>query len=133
MTINSYRELRVWSEGIELVQHVYRVTQEFPKNETFGLTSQMQRAAISVPANIAEGHTREHRKEYLHHVSIAQASLAELETHLEIAARLRYASSERIKQLMDQAASLGKQLYALRNALLKQGPGVRGRGTGDRG
>ena len=88
MATGSYRDLRVWNEAIELVEHVYRVTQEFPKHETFGLTSQMQRAAISVPANIAEGNTREHRKEYLHHVALAQASLAELGTHLEIAARL---------------------------------------------
>ncbi len=130
MAINSYRELRVWHEGIDLVEHVYRVTQEFPKHETFGLTSQMQRAAISVPANIAEGNTREHRKEYLHHVSLAQASLAELETHLEIAARLGYGSSERIKRLMEKAVALGKQLYALRNALRRketEAIGLRGR------
>jgi four helix bundle protein len=130
MATGSYRDLRVWSEAIELVEHVYRVTQEFPKHETFGLTSQMQRAAISVPANIAEGNTREHRKEYLHHVSLAQASLAELETHLEIAARLGYGWSEQIKRLMDKAVSLGKQLYALRNALRRketEAIGLRGR------
>lgn len=130
MATGSYRDLRVWSEAIELVEHVYRVTQEFPKHETFGLTGQMQRAAISVPANIAEGNTREHRKEYLHHVSLAQASLAELETHLEIAARLGYGSSEQIKRLMDKAVSLGKQLYALRNALRRketEAIGLRGR------
>jgi four helix bundle protein len=102
---------------MDLVEHVYRVTREFPKHEIFGLTSQMRRAAVSVPANIAEGHTREHRKEYLHHVSVAQASLAELETHCEIAGRLGYCSSKQIEQLLDKTVSLGKQLYALRNAL----------------
>lgn len=120
----------MWSEAIDLVEHVYRVAQEFPKHETFGLTSQMQRAAISVAANIAEGNTREHRKEYLHHVSLAQASLAELETHLEIATRLGYGSSEQTRRLMDKAVSLGKQLYALRNALRRketEGADSRGR------
>jgi four helix bundle protein len=62
---------------MELVEITYRLTKNFPKNEMYGLTSQIQRAAVSVPSNIAEGHTREHTREFLHHLSIAQASLAE--------------------------------------------------------
>jgi four helix bundle protein len=83
MKLESFRDLRVWQLAMELVELTYRVTQSFPKHEVYGLTSQIQRAAVSVPSNLAEGHTREHTKEYLHHLSIAQASLAELETQLE--------------------------------------------------
>ncbi|HZB43648.1 MAG TPA: four helix bundle protein [Pyrinomonadaceae bacterium] len=119
MTIKSFRDLRVWQAGMDLVEEVYRLTQSFPKHETFGLASQIQRAAVSVPSNIAEGHTREHSKEYLHHLSMAQASLAELETQMEIAARLKYLSPEHLRQNLDRIYSLGRQLYALRNALIK--------------
>jgi four helix bundle protein len=107
---------------MDLVEHIYRATQAFLKQETYALTSQMQRAAVSIPSNIAEGHTREHTKEYLYHLSIAQASLAELETQIEIAARLNYLSPVQLHQLLEGAASLGRQLYALRNALMRKTP-----------
>ncbi|HEX8847045.1 MAG TPA: four helix bundle protein [Pyrinomonadaceae bacterium] len=119
MAINSFRDLRVWQAGMELVEQVYLLTQAFPKQEIYGLTSQIQRAAVSVPSNIAEGHTREHSKEFLHHLSMAQASLAELETQLEIAARLKYILPDKLERTLQQVASLGKQLYALRNALMR--------------
>src|SRR5690349_3758880 len=90
----SFRELRVWKAGIELVAQVYSLTKRFPKEETYGLASQLQRAAVSIPANIAEGNAREHLREYSHHVSIARGSLAEVETHLEIAIRLGYLQRE---------------------------------------
>jgi len=80
MGINTFRDLRVWQAAVELVVEVYRLTGVLPKQETYGLVSQMQRAAVSIPSNIAEGHSREHIKEYLHHLSVAQGSLAELET-----------------------------------------------------
>jgi four helix bundle protein len=101
------------------VEYVYRLTQTFPKHELYGLTGQMQRAAVSIPSNIAEGHTREHGKEYLNHLSIAQGSLAELQTQLEIAARLEYMSKEQLEQTTSRATSLAKQIYALRNAITK--------------
>jgi four helix bundle protein len=119
MAISSFRDLRVWQAGMELVEQVYLLTQSFPKQEIYGLSSQIQRAAVSVPSNIAEGHTREHSKEFLHHLSIAQASLAELETQLEIATRLKYILPEQLEQILQRTASLGKQLYALRNALMR--------------
>ncbi|HVG20032.1 MAG TPA: four helix bundle protein [Blastocatellia bacterium] len=119
MAINSFRDLRVWQSGMDLVEEVYLLTQVFPKQEVYGLASQMQRAAVSIPSNIAEGHTRDHSKEYLHHLSIAQASLAELETQLEIAARLKYLSKVSLKQILEHVWALGRQLYALRNALTK--------------
>ena len=131
MAIKSYRDLRVWQAAMDLVERVYRLTEAYPRHEAYGLTGQTQRAAISVPSNLAEGHTREHRKEYLQHISVAQASLAELETCLEIARRLEYCSLEQLAPLFEQAASLGKQLYALRNALVKKG--AAGRETSVRG
>jgi four helix bundle protein len=76
---SSFRQLEVWQRGMEIVEGVYRISAVFPKAEIYGLTSQLRRAAVSVPSNIAEGHTRASTKEYLHHVSIAAASLAEVE------------------------------------------------------
>lgn len=115
--MKSFRELRVWQAAMNLVEKIYRLTQRFPKQETYGLASQMQRAAVSIPSNIAEGHTREHIKEYLHHLSMAQASLAELETQLEISGRLKYLLPDQLKELLNDMNSLGKQMYALRNSL----------------
>jgi four helix bundle protein len=115
--MKSFRELRVWQQAIDLVEKIYLLTQNFPKQETYGLMSQLRRAVISVPSNIAEGHTREHIKEYLHHLSMAQASLAEVETQLEIGVRLDYISRNQLSKVLDEISGLGKQLYALRNAL----------------
>jgi four helix bundle protein len=118
MQIRSFRDLRVWQAGIDLVRAIYEATSRFPRNETYGLASQMQRAAVSVPSNIAEGHARESTKEYLQHLSIAQASLAELETQLEIAKLLSYISEADANSLLETIAALGRQLFALRNALM---------------
>ncbi len=117
--IRSFRDLRVWQAAIDLVEQIYLLTQGFPRHETYGLISQMQRAAVSIPSNIAEGHARAYSREYLHHLSVARASLAELQTHLEIARRLQYGSPEKFSQLLEQADSLGRQLSTLRNVLTK--------------
>ncbi len=117
--ISGFRDLRVWQGGMDLVEQVYRLTRDFPEHERYGLVSQMQRAAVSIPSNIAEGHTRDSSKDYLRHLSIARASLAELQTQLEIAKRLRYCSSERYTHLLGQSDILARQLLALRTALLK--------------
>jgi len=118
--MKGFRELRVWQAAMDLVEKVYNLTRHFPREETYGLTSQLRRAAISIPSNIAEGHTREHLKEYLHHLSMAQASLAELETQLEIATRLKYVLPKALEHVLSDLTSLGKQMYALRNALLSR-------------
>jgi len=118
MEIKSFRDLRVWQAGIDLVGLVYAATSTFPRHELYGLSSQMPRAAVSVPSNIAEGHARESTKEYLQHLSIAQASLAELETQLEIAKRLNYVLDDQLTDLLAKIAALGRQLFALRNALM---------------
>jgi len=115
--IKSYRDLRVWQLGMDLAVEAYRMTAGFPKHEAYGLSAQMQRAAVSVPSNIAEGHAREHRKEYLYHLSTAQASLAELETHAELASRLDYCPLHHVTAFLEKADALGKQLRALRTAL----------------
>ena len=104
---------------MELVESVYRVTQSFPKQELYGLTSQLRRAAVSIPANIAEGQSRQHIKEYLNFLSMAQGSVGELETELEIAGRLNYIEPEALDSLMSKLGSLGRQIRALRAALEK--------------
>jgi four helix bundle protein len=104
---------------MDLVELIYGLTRTFPKHETYALSSQMQHAAVSVPSNIAEGHEREHIKEYLHHLSMSQASLAELETQMEIAVRLDYINREQFTQAFDFTQSIGRQLRSLRNSLMK--------------
>lgn len=117
MAIKSFRDLRVWQQGMELVEQIYVLTRSFPGNEMYGLINQMRRAAVSIPSNIAEGHTRESTAEYLHFLSIAQSSLAELQTQTEISVRLKYANFESAKPTLETTESLAKQIYALRNSL----------------
>jgi four helix bundle protein len=118
--VNHFRDLRVWRRGIDVVEAVYRASARSPKSELFGLSAQVGRAAVSVPSNIAEGHARSSTKDYLHHISIALGSLAEVETQLEIAARLAYLATPDLRTILDRIASLGKQLHALRDALQRR-------------
>jgi four helix bundle protein len=118
--IRSFRDLDVWQRGMYLVEAAYRLTVGFPKSEIYGITGQIRRAAVSIPSNIAEGHARASTKEYLNHLSIAQASLAELETQVEIAFRLQYVSQDEVAPLLSEADKLGRQLRALRSALAKR-------------
>jgi len=117
--IKSFRDLRVWQNGMNLVEQVYRLNQTFPNYEQYGLTNQIHRAAISIPSNIAEGHTREHGNEYRKYLSVVQGSLSELQTQFEIAARLEYVSIQQVEDVLNNAMALTKQIYALRNALAK--------------
>jgi four helix bundle protein len=110
MEIKSYRDLRVWQAAMELSVRIYRLSQDFPKQETCGLTSQMRPAVITIPSRIAEGHTREHLKDYLHLVGLAQATLAELETQVQLSGRLGYLAEEAVGQTIEQTESLGRQL-----------------------
>jgi four helix bundle protein len=105
---------------MDLVVQVYELTRTLPKSETYGLASQMQRAAVSVPANIAEGHSRRHLREYLQFLSVARASLSELETYLELVPRLGYATDDHMQHLFSLAVSVGRQLVALQNSLSKR-------------
>lgn len=115
--VSSFRELRVWRSAMELVVAVYGLTRTLPKSEVYGLSSQMQRAAVSIPANIAEGHTRRNLREYLHFLSISRASLAELETYLDLLPLVGYGSPQQIQPLLNLAASVSRQLVALRDSL----------------
>jgi len=105
---------------MDLVEAIYVITQSFPKQEIYGLISQMRRAAVSIPANIAEGHSREHTNEFRNFLSVAQGSISELETELEIATRLGYLTAEQFNRFMAQVAGLAKQVRALREALAKK-------------
>ena len=102
----SHRSLKAWQEAIKLVEQVYATTRAFPNEELFGLTVQMRRAAISVPANIAEGAARGGTKELIRFVSIATASLSELDTHIEIARRLDYLNDGKLDEQVDAVAGL---------------------------
>jgi len=118
--IKSYRDLRVRQSGMDLVVMVYEISEKFPAKEVYGLTRQIRRAVVSIPSNVAEGHTRESTKEYLYHLSVAQASLAEIETQIEIAFRLKYCSQEELEKGLTHSTSLGKRLYSLRNSLQRK-------------
>lgn len=120
MTLQSYRNLDVWKKAIDLVEEVYLLTRGFPSDEKFGLTSQLRRAAVSVPANIAEGYGRIHRGDYLHHLSMAKGSLAEVETHLVIAGRLEFATREQLKNTWNSAQDVGKMLSKLIASLQRE-------------
>ena len=123
MAVNSYSDLRVWQRAMDLVVTSYEVAKQFPQSELYGLVSQIRRAAISIPANIAEGHGREHLGDYLHHLSMANGSLMELETHLLLAGRLGYLSAEPMNQLLDQTAEVGRMLAGLIRSLENSRPG----------
>ena len=94
--VKNYQDLIVWQKAMDLVTLVYQVTRSFPKEELYGLTNQLRRAAVSIPSNIAEGHARKSKAEYLNFLSISQGSRAEVETQLFIAHRLGYVAQETI-------------------------------------
>jgi len=123
MGIKSYRDLEVWKKAMELVTQCYEMTENFPKKEIFGLASQLQRAAVSIPANISEGHARQHTKEFIQYISIAYGSLAELETHIEIAKRLGYITADTAVELNDKTSAIGRMLNGLRKSLRERETG----------
>ncbi len=102
---------------MELVESVYLLSAAFPPEENYGLKSQIRRAAVSIPSNIAEGQSRASTKEFLNHLSIAQTSLAAVETQLEISVRLKYLALGRVTAVAHAIQKLGKQIHALRTAL----------------
>ena len=115
--VRSYKDLVAWQKSMELVTAVYRASQGFPKEEIFGLVSQIRRSAVSVPSNIAEGHARTSKKEFQYFLSNARGSLAELETQLTIAHQLAYIDETRINQLLDRLGEVGRILNGLLTAL----------------
>ena len=120
MSVKSYRDLQVWQNAMDLVVMCYQITKAFPKSEMVGLAGQLQRAAVSIPSNIAEGRERQYSKEFLQHLSIAYGSLAEVETHIQIAERLNYIDSDKVRQILDKAAEIGRMLNGLRRSIEKR-------------
>jgi S23 ribosomal protein. len=117
MKIKSYRDLHVWQKSMEFVIECYRIVEKYPKHEIYGLSNQLRRAVVSIAANIAEGHERSHRKEYIQHLSISHGSLAEVETHLEIAQRLQYIDKEEHETLIEKSATIGRMINAHKRSL----------------
>lgn len=117
MAVGSHRDLLVWRKAMDLTVQVYRVSERFPRHELYRLTSQLTRAAASVPANIAEGNGRGTRRDYANFVSIAKGSLNESETFLLLAARLGYISEPQAAPTLALMTEIGKMLTALRAGL----------------
>jgi four helix bundle protein len=117
MSIQSYQDLQVWQNGMDLAEQAYQLTKPFPKEELFGLTSQIRRAATSIPANIAEGWGRQTTGEFRQFLHNAQGSLRELETHLLLALRLNLATNDQIQPLLEKCELLGRQLINLLRSL----------------
>ena len=115
--MNSYRDLKVWQMAMKLTEDIYRTTESFPARETYALANPLQRAAVSIPSNIAEGHARSSTKDYLRFISISQGSLAEAETQLELAHRLGYIPQAGLLCLQEQTNELGRMLHGLRSTL----------------
>ena len=115
--IRSYRDLRVWQEAMTLAETCYRLTKRFPKDELFGMTSQIRRAASSVAANIAEGYGRDSRGDYIQFLRIAQGSLKELETHLILCSRIGIPVEPEVQGILEDCDRLGKMLHRLIRSL----------------
>ena len=111
--METHKDLRVWQQSIEMVTFIYKMTKNFPKDEFFGLVSQMRRAAISIPSNIAEGYARGTDKEKLHFLRISSGSISEIETQMILSLNLEYIGQETYEKLSNQITSLWRQLNAL--------------------
>jgi len=117
MALKTYRDLEVWQEAINMVEKVYLLSRNLPRDEKFGMVSQIRRAAASVPANIAEGYGRIHRGDYLRHLSIARGSLMEVETFLILAVRLNFIEKDQMKVAWENIQKVGILLFRLIKSL----------------
>lgn len=113
MVVKSYQDLLVWQKSMEVVKNVYDITKKITVSERFGLIDQMKRSAISLPSNIAEGRTRNSKKDFMHFLWIANGSRAELETQLLIAVKVGYLKEKDIKDTMDKLTEIGKMLHTM--------------------
>lgn len=116
-TPKNYRDLRVWQFSLALAKQIYSLTSRFPAQERFGLVSQMRRSAVSIPSNIAEGHARLGAREFLHFISIAMGSVAELETHVYLCQELGFLSSGDIDGILKETEAISKMLRGLQKSL----------------
>lgn len=118
--METHRDLRVWQQSIDFVSSIYLMTRSLPKEELFGLASQMRRAAVSVPSNIAEGYARGTDKEKIHFLRISSGSMSELETQLTLCLKLGYISQEEYNTTSEKLVSVWKQLNALISVIKKR-------------
>ena len=114
---SSFRDLKVWRDAMILVEEVYKLSARFPGTERFGLTSQIRRAAVSIPSNIGEGKRRKRQRAFLNHLDIALGSQGELEVQLELAQRLGFISREDVDPVMNRVAEVGRMLNGLIESL----------------
>jgi four helix bundle protein len=112
-----YQQLLVWQKAMDLTVSCYEITKPFPVEERYGLTSQIRRASVSVPSNIAEGHSRFHTKEFLNHLSIARGSLAEVETQLMVAQRVGFLAQVELAKVLTMSDEIGRMTNGLRQSL----------------
>lgn len=117
LPVNSHKDLAVWERSRKLVVSVYAITKQFPKEEIYSLTSQMRRAAVSIPSNIAEGKARRSTKDFTRFITIARGSTAELETQFLISQDLGYLSEEQVQPLLNEIDEIGKMLSGLLSKL----------------
>ena len=119
MKVKNYQELIAWQRSMDLVEEIYETSRTFPREEIYGLTSQLRRAAVSIPSNIAEGQGRRTTADFLRHLSIAYGSLREVETQILIAGRLRYSDSLTTDAVMKVAGEVGRLLNGLVTSLVR--------------
>ena len=119
MKVKNYQELIVWQKAMDLVEEVYTVSKCFPREEIYGLTSQLRRAAVSIPSNVAEGQGRRTTPDFLRHLSIGYGSLREVETQILIATRLRYLAQGKCQEVMSMAAEVERLLNGLMSSLTR--------------
>ena len=119
MKIRNYQDLVAWRKAMELCESVYRSTEQMPREERYGLTSQVRRAAVSIPSNIAEGQGLGSDGQFLHHLHIAYGSLREVETQVILANRLRFVHEDISRALMDQCGEVGRLLNGLMKSIAK--------------
>jgi four helix bundle protein len=117
MAVKNYKELIAWQKAMDFVERVYRATTVFPKDETYGLRSQLRRAVVSVPSNIAEGQGRRGAKEFVHFLCMGHGSLREAETQIIIAQRLEYLDERTVNELLELAAEVGRLINGLINSI----------------
>lgn len=115
----NYRDLIAWQRAMDLVVLVYEVTKRFPKEEIYGLVSQLRRAVVSIPSNIAEGQGRKTKREFVQFLSIAHGSLREVETQVLIAERIGYVDPKQVEDIMACTGEIGRLINGLSNALSK--------------
>ena len=113
MKIKSYKDLNIWKRSIGVVEDIYKITKNFPKEEIYGLTSQLRKSAVSIPSNIAEGFARFHNKEYRQFLFISLGSCAELSTQIIIALRLGYFENKKADQLLKEIDEISKMTMSL--------------------